>query len=146
MVKVDGHIRSGFLWIGEPEYSGAKGRCHLRLDSAVQSDAIVARISGFFLVVKFGRLWIRAGSGQEKEIAEIRDASPAQVCQTETLNGRFRVLVSRGAVIILVVAVRADLYPAVRQLRSGIHVPEPVRAHEHVHVVDKFLLCLAGND
>ena len=41
------------------------------------------------------------------------------------------------AIIIFVVAVRADLDAAVRQLRSRIHIPEPIRSHEHIHIIDQ---------
>ena len=58
--------------------------------------------------------------------------------EAETLDERLGVLVPRRAVIVLVIAVRADLDPAERHLRPRVHVPEPVRPHENVHVIDQF--------
>ena len=137
MVEVDQDKRSFLAWIGEPEHSGVGGRCHFGFYPGIQLDSVVARMGIFLGMVEFGIFWLVIHSREEKKVSEVRDSGAAEVGEAESLYVRLRVFVPGGAVVVLVIAVRTDLYGSVRHLRSRIDIPEPVRPHEDVHIIDQ---------
>ena len=94
-------------------------------------------MGAFLAVVQFCGLYLIPDPRKEQKITEIRNSSAAQVCQAEALHEGLGVLVSSGAIIVLVVGVRADLDAAVWQLCSRVHIPEPIRSHEHIHIINQ---------
>ena len=135
MVEVDHQDSSVLDRIGEHEYSGMHRGGHFGLYSTVQGDSVVSRMGLLLAVVELGVLRLAVHSGKEEKVSEVRDSGTAQVGEAEALHVRFGILVSGGAVIVLVVAVRTDLYGSVRELRSRIYIPKPVSPHEHVHII-----------
>ena len=71
----------------------------------------------------------------EEEVPEVGNTGPAEVGEAEALDCGLVVLVSSGAVIVLVVGVWTDLDASVGYLGSRITVAESVGSHERIDVV-----------
>ena len=157
MVQVDHHEGGIAGGIGEPEHAAARGRGHLRPGAVVaQLDGVIPRAGGFRVMAEprpVARIRVLGGPGgpfhgsrpgNEQEIAQVRDARPAQVREAEAHDRGLRIFVARRDVVVVIVRVRTDLDAAERHLRAGIHVPEAGGPDEGIDMAHKVLRRCAG--
>ena len=152
MVQVDHHEGGVAGGIREPEHAAARRRGHLRPGAVVaEFHGVVPRTGRFGAVAEAGpvaRIRVLVGPGgrfhgpgpgDEQEVAEVRDARAAQVCEAEAHDRGFRVLVTRCDVIVVIIRVGADLDASERHLRSGIYIPEAGGSDERVDMAYQIL-------
>ena len=154
MVQVDHHERGIAGGVGEAQHAAPRGGRQLRPGPVVaqlhgiipgsRGLRVVAEprpVAGIRVVVGPGGRFHRPGAGDEQEIAQVRDARPAQVREAEAHDRGLRILVPCRDVIVVVVRVGTDLDASERHLRPGIDVSEAGGPDERIDIFHRVLRC-----